>query len=418
MLCFAGNGDSLVLSVAGRPSFLSSNKILAHVTGLADSSAGSASILVTRCGVKSGLSTIEIVPVAPLPNTSQFKLSQSSAGNRLEVEGARFSYLNSSCTGLTIELHIDSSVIPSQLVACKDTLLILDIEDTTGYSVATPIFASISHPIYGVNPSVQVAEIAAPLANTPVLSTLTEEIPGSVNMFQITGNNLGSAVADVRVYTHLGGLNSLLWTSIASTPAPSSSALSVTVDSLQATPLIEDRLMAIISVEGVKSETAQIAQFVPAPVIFASTSGIAKSSSGSRIRIYGQNFGSDGSSVAVVLSGGISTTVVSCTNTRLIVDSADTNAVSTGPLAATVTRNGGPDVSPGNPSVGVIEAAIAVPALTPSSSAFGFTGTILTIGGSNFGTNADDITVDMTPAGTPVLVTECVIFQTCSNFGF
>jgi len=274
---------------------------------------------------------------------------------------------------------------------------------------------------------------------TPFVQPSSGLFSSSGGDLAISGSGFGTTAGDIRVYlttptgvylnpashhvTQAGGVVSgtAITTVVkASSPSVSASGFGVTVAGTANDNA--GSLWARVSVQGVAAPSCHVGVVNADTPVVLLRGGIkvVQSGSGVRVEISGRKFGSaSGDISAVVFTPSLgSTSVVSCNDTLVVVDAADSSSAAVGDLKVVVTHSA--YGSSGSVKVGVVVAdAQATPVVTASTDVLESHMVSLTIGGNQFGTEATDVRVYVTPAqGTIVLAAVDTSLGTFTSTGF
>ena len=369
-----GSGFKMQASVSS----VSSTQISVSYVGISDINAGpiSATVTINCIAVTQLIGTIRAV--SPLITKSNFLVARSNAGNRIEITGTRFGA--GGCSGLSV--HLTPFIAITSYVNCTDSLLIIDIGSTSASSLRPTLFANISRSSFGSSVTAPIAllvhGVPAPLvqASTSNLTSIAPELHILVTGF----DNL----AIPRVYLRASNVFGISSTVI------STSTTGVLIRIHHLPPHYTGDLHATVSMNGVVSSEVQVATIIDtSPVVTTAARRVAKSGSGNRIEIKGQNFGNVAQNIALIFVPSLSQySVLACDSTRILVEISDTSGLTIGDLKVSVTRHGlGSSISV---TVAQVVASSAAPTVGASTNSLNSSQTAVTILGSNFMSNAAD----------------------------
>ena len=174
------------------------NMVVAALNGQND---GVLRAVVTVQGVKSAITQVGIVTMlSPIVTPKSFALAKSSAGTIIEIQGSQFRGVTNDITVRLIpDLVLGNSGHPTY---CTDSLMTLEIPDTSSSLWSGGIYANVSHIIHGqFGAFIQVAK----LFEAQKMHTVQQNLIGlgsSAHQLYIYGSFFGYPLSEVRVYFH------------------------------------------------------------------------------------------------------------------------------------------------------------------------------------------------------------------------
>ena len=212
-----------------------------------------------------------------------------------------------------------------------------------------------------------------------------------------------SATADVRVYLVSHSQSPQLTTSVSSVGA---AQIVCTVAGM--TDAHSGTLLAMITVQGIKSSAVQVANVIKTgPQVFSNQQKrIARSASGNRLHISGIRFGTDQSALTTTVEIGgtvVSSTVAQCTDVFIAIVLASSTAANAGDIKVRVARTGfseSPPIAVGH----MVYPLSGSPAVTVSTTNHPACDQRLYVHGTNFATSGGDIDFELTPSAGPQMV--------------
>jgi hypothetical protein len=331
--------------------------------------------------------------VSPFVTSATITVGQSAAGSILEVRGLRF---GRDKMKISAKLAVGMSTLtydPKPLL-CTETLLLLSLGSTKHIPIATPIMASLQHSETGSSNTAEVAKIASGIAATPYLAGQSSRfLATTATSVTVSGSDLG-ALADARLY--FGFSDSHLHFAC---PNLALTAAELTCTGILFNATAGTKLYATATVNGVKSNVAELATFVTGAHVHTADFKVERNTGTSRVEISGTSFGSDCSELSVAFVPALTAYPVMCSSNQLVVDTASTSSLALGDLKAVVTRSGGESNGGTAVKIGsVIASAGSAPSITASTEAFSYKETTLSIAGSNFGNTGSDVRIYLLPA--------------------
>jgi len=265
--------------------------------------------------------------------------------------------------------------------------------------VAVTVQAQVTHSKHGKSNLATVATVTHSIGTIPVVAQLTRNFATAATNAIVSGHKFGTVRSDIRVYFGVSK------EAIGSASTLESHEVGVATGELSCANIAlsaaaGNTLFARVVVQGVQSDVVAIGKFVTLPVVTAASYKVAQAAY-SRIEILGKHFGSDCSDLTVTFKPSVASTVATCNDTHLVLDTIATSSLPIGDLEAVVTRSGGASQAGAFVKIGKISASISAPAVTASVAPASFMETRLTVSGSNFGTAAEDVRVYLFPHGGP-----------------
>lgn len=241
----------------------------------------------------------------------------------------------------------------------------------------------------------QVGSMELPVSTSPWLVSSNDTILSSDTSVVLFCDFLGSAASEIRVYLASSGNSVSTPLQLMQFSSPSAMEVSLPTGATGV-------LRAVVTRLGLKSNVAVVGMFQSQTIhLNAAAFSIARSNLGNRIELHGYGFGHDASEISVNLSLAVQVRgIYSCEDTLLVFDLGDTSTVGTGTLSATVQRVTDHSTLISN------EATVAnlhdsleyAPVLSSSIKEVSQASTEVSIQGSNFGTEANDVRVYLTSA--------------------
>jgi len=426
-------GTTVVLAEAVN---VEATKIKIRMTGLTDIHAGVLKAIVAVKGITSAEATVATVTaVMPVVTSASFKIAKNAAGNLIEISGSRFGS-NPNALGVVFNPVLESPTV----VTAKDTLIVVKVGDTSGVSDGI-VAAVVSHSSYGssafgsVDPTgqVMIGAIVSPITVPfvqPSTANFERVVSGDI---VIKGSGFGTAAGDIRVYlqnsageylnprhqhvatdgTYSGSYQPVT-VAVKTSPAVSANAFTITASEMRSDNV--GKLQAIVVVQGTAAALTQVAEVIPlTPVIWSNSSQLLHAAGGgSRVIVRGKHFGAVKGAVAVASNCG-SPSVVSCNDTFLVFDCMMSTSPSEGDAITAIVTHSTYGAS-ASMQVGTASKTgrLNKPIVTAATGSIKSSATVITIGGSEFGTSVEDTAVFVKPAAGSVVLAEV---QSVSSIG-
>lgn len=247
-----------------------------------------------------------------------------------------------------------------------------------------------------------VGSVTAGVSQPPVIATSTVDIALGSTSTSFFCDFVGSVDSDIRVYvTH----NEVMWNApITQFDAPSGLAISFPAGYTSR----RGSVYAVVSLKGVASNASTIGNFRDASIVLKNSNlAVARNSHGNRIELHGSGFGGDPTQVSVTTTPTLqSQSIHVCQDTLLIIDVADTTAVSGTVLSASVQRSTAlGTITSNEATIGYLQSALQhKPVLSSSAEQMSQISADVLIKGNYFGAVANNIRVYLTSSmGTSAL---------------